>query len=334
MLKNKRFLSILCALIMCFGMMIPSAFADDAATGDLAYAPSGMVSDGNGGLYMVDCENNVLLHMDSNGATTVAAGTVSDDDDPIVGIMDYDPENPGKAQSLADVMMDAPFGIARYSKGYLITDEGNARLRYFDGKQFVTFKYSGTYTFKRPTGITTGPSGSVFVADAGKHCIVKIDAKGKATVYAGKSGTKGCADGSKTSVARFKNPYGIYYKNSKLYVADAGNNRVVEINASTKKAKTIAGSKKGTAGDVNGSATTTARLNGPHNVYVSGTTVYIADFGNGDVKKLKSGKVSTFISAYSKKNGMAPAGPTGLIVKDGKLWVGDTFAKTIIKKSI
>ena len=109
----------------------------------------------------------------------------------------------------------------------------------------------------------------VYVCDAGRHIIRKIDIKNRTVqTIAGKSNTQGFAgDGGDAKSALFFIPnYIVIDKNNNLYIADWGNNRVRKINLSDNKITTIAGSYRVTNDDCNdgdGVIATDAAINLP-----------------------------------------------------------------------
>ena len=341
--KRSFILTLILALVMCFG--VSSALADENEVGDLIYSPSAMVATADGGMLIVDSDNHCIWKRDASGKTEIVAGVKGK-----AGTVDrWLPEGAEEAVGGESALFDEIWGIAPYLNGYIITEYNPEKkrgvLRYYDPvKGVVTLKNpeDEIITFKRPTGVTKGPDGGIFVADTGAHCIYYISAPprdgvsgaGAVTLYAGKAGKKGCAAGYKLSKARFRNPMGLYYTNGKLYVADTGNNRIVKITESTKKASTVAGSTKGTEGDKIGKPTKECRLYAPENVYYKNSTVIIADTGNSCVKVLKDGKVTRKIRESSMINESAPVEPRGLLVVGSKLYVGDVFAKRLLSKTL
>lgn len=341
--KRSFLLTLILALVMCFACS--TALAAEEEVGDLIYSPSAMLATDDGGMLIVDSDNHCIWKRDASGKTAIVAGVKGK-----AGTVDkWLPEGADEAVGGENALFDEIWGIAPYLNGYIITEYNPEKkhgvLRYYDpAKGVVTLKNpkDEIITFKKPTGVTKGPDGGIFVADTGAHCIYYISAPprdgisgaGEVTLYAGKAGTKGCADGSKKSKARFRNPMGIYYTSGKLYVADTGNNRIVKITDSTKKAATIAGSTKGTEGDKIGKPTKECRLYAPENVYYKSSTVVIADTGNSCVKVLKDGKVTRKIKESSMIVGSTPMEPRGLLVIDKTLYVGDLFAKRLVKKTL
>lgn len=300
-------------------VMSNAAVTSLPATGVLA--PSALARAGDGTLYVADSEHHVIWHRLKDGSYIRAAGTR---------------DSSGYANGDADAsLFDSPWDIVAYQDGFAISDTENHVIRFLHDGKVETLAGSGEAakvngkgakaSFHRPTGLAVGRDGELYIADTENHVIRVMDKKGKVRVYAGSS--KGCADGS-LKKARFEEPTGLYYAGNALYVADSGNHRICKIKNG--KVTTIAGSKKGVEGNVNGKAART-RLSSPQGVYVYGGVVYIADTGNGYVKKLDSGKVTNVVRAYTMKNGLLPVAPRGLAVKGGYLFVGDVYAQQLIK---
>ncbi len=96
--------------------------------------------------------------------------------------------------------------------------------------------------FSRPTGITVGPNGVLYVADTGNHRIRTIAPDGTVSTLAGSIAGK--ADGT-AGEARFLRPSALVATaEGRVYVADAGNNliRLVEPDGTV---KTVAGGGDG-----------------------------------------------------------------------------------------
>ncbi len=126
-----------------------------------------------------------------------------------------------------------------------------------------------------------------------------------------------------------------------LYIADTGNNRVVEISAQNQQQTVIAGT--GTAGDTgNGGPAAAAELNAPTAVAISAAGyIYIADTGNNvvrvidpatsDIATFAGGATSVCTSAGDTEGDVCPAtqailsSPSGLAVDlIGNVYIADT----------
>lgn len=275
-----------------------------------AAAPSGIaIADGN--IYFADSNANVIRMQKKDGSYETIAG------------QEYVEGNKNGVSSNA--AFSKPWDIVSYKKGYAISDAGNNRIRLLkNGKvsNLVSKKLNN------PTGLAAGAKGELYIADTGNNRIMVLDAKGKLSVFAGSTG--GCKDGT-LKKAKFSEPTALYYYKKALYVADSGNHRIVKI--ANGKVTTIAGSSKGVEGDKVGKATS-ARFSNPQGIVVKNETVYIADSGNGSVKKLKNGKVSTLIEAFSLEGERTPAHPRGMAIKGSTLYIGDVFAEELLQKKL
>ena len=275
-----------------------------------AVAPSGMTIV-NGSIYFADSNANVIRMQRKDGSYETIAGQAYVE---------------GKKNGVSsNATFSTPWDIVSYKKGYAISDAGNNRIRLLkNGKvsNLVSKK------LKHPTGLATGTKGELYIADTGNNRIMVLDAKGKLSVFAGSTG--GCKDGT-LKKAKFLEPTALYYYKKALYVADSGNHRIVKI--ANGKAVTIAGSSKGVEGDKVGKAAS-ARFSNPQGIVVKNDVVYIADSGNGSVKKLKNGKVSTLIEAFSLDGERTPALPRGMAIKGSTLYIGDVFAEELLQKKL
>ena len=155
-------------------------------------------------------------------------------------------------------------------------------------------------------------------------------------VVAGTSGTANfLGDGSAATSADLNAPVAVTVDSSgNLYIADAGNQRVRKVTASTGKISTVAGN--GAAAYVgDGGAATAASLSDPYGLAVDKSgNLYIADFNNQVVRIVNSsGTISTFagINAYGSGGDGGPANqaylnhPIALIMDAaGDLYISDS----------
>ena len=317
-MKMKRWLKGITGVVMSMAMIVALAvFLPQevfAAKGDpygIAYSDYVVCDDGT--MLVADPAHNVIRKCNKKGKYSVFAGV-----DGKTGSAD------GK---LKKALFNAPWGIAEYGNGYLVTDSENGALRYIEKKKVTTLKVKG-YKFVRPTGIASDGQGNVYVSDTGNACVVMVDAKGKAKVVAGTKGKEGCTDGKKANKALLTEPTGVAYDGKTLYIADSGNHRIVSVEKD--KLVTVAGAKKGIEDDKDGKALN-ARFSNPQGLCAYNGKLYIADTGNGSVKVYDGKKVKTIVPAFSQEYGFAPASPRGMVVKDGVLLVGDMFALLTIK---
>ena len=151
-----------------------------------------------------------------------------------------------------------------------------------------------------PTGVFVDASGNIFIADQANGLVRKIaKASGIITTVAGVVPGGVVCDASPcpaTSVT-LSFPRAVFVDQfGNLFIADSGNQRIVEVSASTGNATTIAGT--GTAG-YNGDdmPATKAEINFPYGVFVDPSgNVFIADRGNNLIRKVDSTNTITTVA--------------------------------------
>ena len=153
-----------------------------------------------------------------------------------------------------------------------------------------------------PGGVAVDSNGNIFIADALNNRIRKVDgASGNITTYVGTGSAGFSGDGPAVSaninlIATAVHSGIAVDKQGNLYIADTGNNCIRKVSSSSGIITTIAGiggTAAGLSGD--GGAATSAKLAAPLGVAVDGNgNVYIADTGNGRVRKVDaSGTITT-----------------------------------------
>ena len=143
-----------------------------------------------------------------------------------------------------------------------------------------------------PAGVAMDQRGNLYIADAERHRILKMDTAGVIFPYAGTGEPGFVGDNGPAYAARFLHPTGLATDLADyLYVADSGNHRIRRISPNG-KITTIAGS--GATGEGNGgyegdgTIATLARLNNPNAIYTDQSgDIYITDSGNQRLRRLK-----------------------------------------------
>ena len=144
-----------------------------------------------------------------------------------------------------------------------------------------------------------GDGTNLWIADAGLHTIRKlVIATGQITDFVGQSRFSGSSDGSGSS-ARFNRPSGITGTATTLYVSDSGNHLIRKILISSGAVTTDAGFT-GLAGALDGIGSA-SRFSSPAGLFSTGTSVYVADYGNHMIRKLEActGCTGTSVSTYA-----------------------------------
>jgi len=199
------------------------------------------------------------------------------------------------------VRLRAPSAVAVDSAGQVfIADAGTRQIRLVRldgtivtlvGKGFGGEKGEGIPArdafLSRPSGLALGSDGSLFVSDAGAHCVKKVDSKGLIWTVAGARTTRGHGDWTQATTERLYRPRGLAVDTAgTLFIADTGNYRIRAVGADG-LIRTVAGSgRAGSSGD-DGPARSAA-LYRPRDVAVSEDgVVYVADTGNRRVRMVQ-----------------------------------------------
>lgn len=328
--KMKRLLSLFVLSALLLGAVCPAHGAEETGA-SLPLAASGMTLVGNT-LYVADSYHRAVWTVE-NGEATLLAGRTDVTDlsgQPVEGYRDA---------AFDQAMFSEPWAIIPYGDGFLVSDTGNHVIRYLDMTARRVYTAVGTgeagyrdgsnrlASFDSPTGLAMDDEGTVYIADMGNNAIRAMDQNGNVTTYAGSE--EGCALGA-LSEARFSQPTGLCWADGVLYVADSGNHRVVAIKDGqvTLVAGTHLTGDDAYEGDFLNGPAESARFSNPQGVAIGGDgTVYIADSGNGAVRAVKDGYVTTLTAMDSGST--YPVSPRGLLPAGDTLYVGDVFSRML-----
>ncbi|MES2389621.1 MAG: SMP-30/gluconolactonase/LRE family protein [Bacteroidota bacterium] len=203
-------------------------YVDGAGNQAMFGGVSALTVDNAGNLYATDQGNTRIRKITPAGVVSTVAGSSS-------GYVDSSAPLSAKFSTLGGITIDAAGNL-------YVSDGGNSRLRKITPAGVVsTFAGSGNSgyldgsgtdaKFSAPRGMTIGPDGNIYLADAGNNRIRKITPAGVVSTYAGT--VYGYAEGLSTTDAKFKGPYALGFDASgSLFIADAGNNSIRKISAS------------------------------------------------------------------------------------------------------
>ncbi|MGY3088124.1 sugar lactone lactonase YvrE [Hymenobacter sp. UYAg731] len=226
-----------------------------------------------------------------------------------------------------------PMGVVVAANGTLyIVDEENMTIRCLSPLGEATTLAGARATkgnadglgsaarFYHPVGVAVAADGTLYVADGENHTIRKIMPDGTVSTAAGTAGRKGTADGPGPA-ARFNLPHGVAVNaDGVLYVADTFNHTIRKITPAG-HVTTLAG-QPGHKGSADGPGAT-ARFFHPAAVAVDAQGVlYVADNGNGTVRKITPAGVVTTLAGDAHHSGHADGpgttarfrAPTGVAV--------------------
>ena len=193
-----------------------------------------------------------------------------------------------------------------------------------------------------PNGVTVDAAGNLYIADYGNHRIRKVEVStGIITTVAGNGSQGYGGDGSVATTASLFNPRTVAVDAAgNLFIADANNQRVRKVDASTGYISTIAGT--GTTGyNGDGEAAAQASLTTPDGVAVDQNgNIFIADTYNNRIRKIDAvtGTISTVAgdgtSGFGGDGGSATSAilntPADLTFDGtGNLYIADSFNQRI-----
>ncbi len=255
--------------------------------------PYGLTKDKFGNIYVADSANHVIRRFSPSGQVLTFAG--------VAGMS-------GLANGCeSEVRFNSPLGVAADAMGFIyvadtgnrvvrkITPEGKVSTLAGSGASGVADGTGSSASFVAPTGIFVASDGAIYVTDADAHNIRKITPDGVVTTLAGKANVSGAKNGTGTA-AEFYSPKGVTEVSPGiLVVADTSNNCLRRIIIKTRAVTTFAGGL-GVGGDADGKVVN-ARFWYPTGVTADAAgNVYVADTGNGTVRRVSRHGVVTTIT--------------------------------------
>ena len=260
--------------------------------------PAAITFDASGNFYVVEFNSGVIRKIVPSGVISTFAGVRRFSGD-------------GGQASVATFYFPSGVAVDAAGNTYLC-DLGNYRVRKITPSGIVsTIAGNGIAGFagdngaataaslNQPSGAAVDISGNVYIADTANHRVRKVTAAGIISTVAG-TGTAGAAgDGGPAASAQLNSPAGVAIDSAgNLLIADTGNNLVRRVAQGV--ITTIAGNgNAGYAGD--GGPAKSAMLSSPYGLAVDAqNNIFIADSGNGAVRKVTSAGAITTIAGNGK----------------------------------
>ena len=349
-------------------VVYPGIISTFAGTGMLGFAgdgllpgsarfgnPQGVAIDAIGNVYIADSLNQVVRKVSVlTGRISTIAGTP------------FAAGKAGDGGQATQALLNNPTAVAVDGAGNLyIADQGNNRIRKVTAASGVINTVAGGGQFRSgadgfgdgalatdailsgPVDIALDAAGNLYIADAFHGMIRRVDVvSGVITVVAGggnSTGSDGLGDQGPATQARLNNPTGVAVDASgNLYIADAGNNLVRFVNASSGVISVVAGDGyPGYNGDLGPAVN--AELRNPSGVEVDAAgNVYIADSGNNAIRQVQA--VSRTINTIAGSGAMDYRGDGGIptnanlaspsalaLDASGNLYIADN-ANNVIRK--
>jgi len=189
--------------------------------------------------------------------------------------------------------------------------------------------------FNRPGDCVMDTSGNLYVTDSTNNRVRKVDASGNVTTFAG-SGVIGNADGTGIA-ATFHEPTGITIAGGSLYVTDFTSSCIRRIVIATGVVTTLAGSRLGERGLIDGPGTAAKFFYPTQIVYAPDGFLYVATINA--VRKVSLTGFTTTLAGSSTPgylDGLGTAAqfnrPYGLALDVlGNIFISDTSSNTLRK---
>ena len=293
--------------------------------------PSGLAVDAEGNLYIADSDSHRIRRVDAD------TGTIST----IAGTGNGGFSGDGSTATAAD--LDHPAGITFDIAGNLyIADTGNHRIRLVDADTGIITTVAGNgaigsagdgdiatdASLNTPLGVAVDTDGNVFIADTGNNKVRTVSGStGLIDTIAG-DGTYGFyGDNGPGIDAAFSGPTDVAVdSDGNVVIADTGNNRIRQIDATTGIVTTLAGS-----GNVGYMAIVMEGYEpsiGSELLYPAGVAIdaagnlFIADTGNHRVRLLSAAShtISTVVESETSDDG-----PRAIAVDaDGNVYIAES----------
>jgi sugar lactone lactonase YvrE len=287
-------------------------------------APSGVVVDSSGNLYVTDRFNNTIRKITPGGVVTTLAGCAGQE-----GSIDGTGSsarfnNPGgvAVDGSGNVYVADMATIRKITPGGVVTTFAGSA-----GQQGSSDGTGSAARFKYPSGVAVDASGNVYVADSGNDTIRKITPGGVVTTFAGSEGQQGSSNGM-GSDARFVIPTCVAVDGSgNVYVADMATIRKITPSGVV---TTMAGSPPRSKYP---SKYPSLAVDGKGNVYVG-------DFYSYTINKITPDGVVTILAGCAGQQGSSEgtdsAAPTHTpynvaVDRSGNIYVAETNNYTISK---
>jgi hypothetical protein len=347
-----------------------------ALASSLLTSPEGLGTSSTGDLYIADTGNNRIVEAASSGGSQWGITMTANNLYTVAGDVNGTAGTSGNRGPSTGAFLNAPTSVVCANNTQLyIADTGNNRIQEVAHSTHTEWGNNMTandiYTIAGAAGGTAGFSGDggasvsallnnpgqvtwtgdLYIADTNNNRVRKVD--GSTAViseFAGTGQTLASAgnEGPAINAELYKPAGQAEDPQGNIYVADSGNNRIVEIASSTHSqwgfnttagnAYTIAGSAKGQPGSSgDGGRAVDARLNDPTDVAIdSNGNLYIADSANNRIQEVSAntGNISTFAGSATGTAGSSGDGgaataallsnPSGVDVDtNGDVYVAD-----------
>ena len=308
------------------------------------HSPEDVAVDSSGNVYIADTANAYIREVTiSTGDINYIAGDGS------IGFS-------GDGGYATSAGLIAPFALTVDSSGNVyFAENGDNRIREINAKTLDISTAAGNGTpgysgdgstassgqLNSPTGVAVDSAGNLYIADSLNYRIRKVASGGNISTYAGNGTLSYSGDGGAASQAQLNTPQGVAADAAgNFYIADTLNNVVRKVSPNGTISNYAGKGSAGNSGD--GSAATSAQLNGPQGLAVDASgNLFIADTLNAKVRKVSTSGVITTVAGSGTAgyggDGSAAASaqlnlPIGVAVdSSGNLYIAD-FGNSRVRK--
>lgn len=301
--------------------------AKDGPAADATFnAPLDLCIDYQGQLYICDAGNHRIRMISASRIVNTVTGST-----------------PGYKDGAKDEALFHSPSSARLTPSrlgtLLIADTGNHCIRLLNNGYVTTFagrNESGFHVaggkrsevlFHSPISLSVSSDESVYVSDAGNHCIYHIPPNnGSVSVLSG--GSPGCQDGSKEQAA-FKRPGGICLVGQRqLILAETGHGRILVVKPDGSVANFAGRSRSGT---VDGAVNKSTFFKPQALFSASSNDLLVADTMSNKIRRIRNGSVTTFAGSPERGCGNGRKdlanfdSPTGICISPANVvYIADT----------
>jgi Abnormal spindle-like microcephaly-assoc'd, ASPM-SPD-2-Hydin/NHL repeat len=318
--------------------------------------PFGVALDALGNLYIADSGNNRVLEYN----TPLTTDTTADE------VFGQGGSFTSASCNVTSTSLCSPYAVALDGNGHLyVADTGNNRVLEYNTPLSNTtanavIGQSGNFNsntcvgggpsiFCSPYGVATDGAGDLYVADYNNNVVLEYNTP----LISGASANRFYGNNGPLSANSLSNPAGVAVdSNGNLYVADYGNNRVLEYNTplTNYTADTVIGQNSFSNNGANGTVVNGATIADPDSVAIDTSTIpsrlYVADgadsrvLGWKDVTSLSNGAPADlvigqpdFVSSVCNNGGISAhslCSPGAVVVDSGgNLYVGDGNSRVL-----
>lgn len=287
----------------------------DVASDSRLHLPAGVAASRDGMLYIADTGNGRVLEVSPSSAVRVIAGGDACETQCPEGPLGVAVGADGDVW-IADPDANRLFRWHSASGGVSVAAGNGTEGDAPDGTPAVDAALGG------PAGVAIAGDGTVYFSERGGHRVRMLSAQGTLFTVAGTGEAGYGGDRGDAGRARLHQPIGLTTDGEHLFIADAANHRIREVDLSTGIIRTVAGS--GVRGfSASDTLALTALLDRPEAVAVTsdGLSLFVADTENNRVRlvDLESGRISTFAGTgmTEEPRDMTGAGATPLRLPAG-----------------